>query len=259
MKLVDVHCHLEHPLFAKDVDEVVIEAEKAGVAVIVTNGSNPDANRAALGIAEKHEIVKAALGIYPLDAFPDPDYAKTNKLKSFDIEKELEFIKENNEKIIGIGEVGLDFKYSDRKNEQIELFVDFIELSKVLRKPIIVHSRSAAQQVIESLESAGAKRVVLHNFEAKLKLVKRGVECGYMFSVPPLVLRSSHLQSLVSQVPSEQLLTETDAPFLGAFKEQRSEPSQVAVAVRAIAKLKGVQQAQAAGIIFDNFNMVFTS
>ena len=122
MILVDVHCHLDHWELKERLDEVLRNAEEAGVRAIITNGINPETNRETLELAAKHKAVKAALGIYPMDALKreleSDEYPM--KWKPFDVDEELRFIESHKERIVAIGEIGLDFTKAseDEKKEQ---------------------------------------------------------------------------------------------------------------------------------------------
>ena len=123
MILVDVHAHLDLKEFDSDLDEVIKRAEVAGVKAIISNGINYKSNRKTLELSKKYSIIKPALGLYPDDAI---------KLTQEQIQDELNFIEKNKDKIIAIGEVGLDYKYCKKKQEhdlQKEILLKIINLS----------------------------------------------------------------------------------------------------------------------------------
>ena len=173
MILVDVHAHLDHKLISGKVDEIIKNSMKNGVKAIITNGVNPETNRIALQLAEKYDIVKAALGVYPIDSL-NVDVKKVFyplKENKIDIDKEIEFIQKNKDKIVAVGEVGLDYYLDkDNKKEQKEVFEKFIQLSEKIKKPIIVHSRKAEADAIDLLSSSKLKKVVMHCFSGNFKL-----------------------------------------------------------------------------------------
>ncbi|RMF54833.1 TatD family deoxyribonuclease [Candidatus Woesearchaeota archaeon] len=247
MILVDAHAHLDDKSF-KDISEVVGRAEKVGVKEVITNGVGPASNRKSLEIARKFSIVKAALGIYPCEA---------DKMSSEEISAEIDFIEKNKNKVIAIGEVGLDFywkPYDEKK--QKDAFQKFIGLSERLRIPLIVHSRKAEAEVIEMIESSRAKPLI-HCFGGSMKLAKRIADNGWSFSIPCIVVRDDHFQRLVREVNISQLLTETDSPYLAARKDERNEPAFVLESVRKIASLKGLDVEEAANIIYMNYQRLF--
>lgn len=250
MILIDVHCHLD---LLDDLDSVILRAKKAGVKVIVFNGINAKSNLKVLEISEKYDIVKAALGIYP----PEALLKEENIEQDFDIDSEIKFIRDNKDKIIAIGEIGLDYSTDADKTEQKELFRKMIRLGLKLDKPLIVHSRKAEEDVIKILEEEKAKKVVLHCFSGRKSLIKKADSLGYYFSIPTNIVRAENFQSMVKEVNINQLLTETDAPYLSPFKGKKNEPSFVIEAVKKIASIKGFEVEEVANNIFMNYQRLF--
>jgi TatD DNase family protein len=251
MLLVDVHAHLDMKEFDSDLDDVVDRAKKEGVKAIVTNGLNHESNLKVMQISKKYDIIKPALGLYP-------EYV--NKMSDEEIENEIKFIEKNKNKIIAVGEVGLDFKYCDdekQKQKQINSFKKIIKLAKKIKKPIIVHTRKAEKQTIEILEKEKAKKVVLHCFSGKIKLIEKAEKLGFYFSVPTNIVRAEQFQKLVENVSINQILTETDAPFLSPFKDKRNEPSFISHTIKKIAGIKSISKEEAANNIFMNYQGVF--
>jgi len=250
MLLVDVHAHLDLKEFDSDLDEVINRAQKAGIKVIINNGLNPESNRKTLELSKKYHIIKPALGLYPDDAI---------KLTEKQIQEELNFIEKNKEKIIAIGEVGLDYKYcKEKKNKEFqkEIFIKIIKLSKKINKPLIIHSRKAESDVIEILEKEKTKKVILHCFSGKLKLIKKAAEFGYYFSVPTNIVRSIQFQKLVEIVDINQLLTETDSPYLSPYKNKRNESAFIIETIKKIAEIKNITTNEIANNIFMNYQKV---
>lgn len=258
MIYADVHAHLD--LFSSEELEGVLErAKDKGVKAIVTSGVDVKSNRAALELAKSHStsqgingIIKAALGIYPTDAL---------KMSDGEVDAELDFIRKNRNRINAIGEVGLDYLRTEKKEErerQREVFAKQIELAKELDKPLVVHSRRAEKEAVDMLISASAKKAVMHCCMADMKTIKRASDAGLYFSIPALILRSSHFKKLVEVVPSSRLLTETDAPFLSPHPNKKSEPAMVAEAASAIAKIKGITEEECANMIFANYQSLFS-
>ena len=149
MILVDVHAHLDHSRFKKDLDKVIDRAKKAGVKAIITSGVNSGTNRKILEIAKKYDIVKPSFGLYPIDALAkELEVGEADSfvrdVEQMDVDAELKWMMENKDKCIAIGECGLDYKWIRRKEkEQKENFQKVIDLVEEIDKPIIVHSRKA--------------------------------------------------------------------------------------------------------------------
>ncbi|MBU4284311.1 MAG: TatD family hydrolase [Nanoarchaeota archaeon] len=251
MLLIDVHAHLDLKEFDSDLDEVIKRAETAGVKAIISNGINHKSNRKTLELSKKYKIVKPALGLYPDDAIT---------LTQEQLQNELNFIKKNKDKIIAIGEVGLDYKYCKKKQEQElqkEIFLKIINISKKINKPLIIHSRKAEPDVIDILENSDAKKVILHCFSGKLKLIKKAAKLGFYFSVPTNITYSQHFQKLAEIVDINKLLTETDSPYLSPYKNRRNEPSFIIEAIKKIAEIKNTDINETANNIFMNYQKIF--
>ncbi len=261
MILVDVHAHLDHKLFNGKLDKVISNAKKNDVKAIITNGVNPETNRIALKLAERYDIVKAALGIYPIDALnieTRKGHYPLKKENKIDVDKEIEFIKKNKDKILAIGEVGLDYYWDKKhKKEQKDVFEKFIQLAEKLKKPIIVHSRKAEADAIDLLNSSKLKKVIMHCFSGNFKLVKQIQNNNWSFSIPTNIVRSKHFQKIVSETYISQLLTETDAPYLSPFKDKVNEPSYIIGTINKIAELKEMDKEEVANNIFMNYQKVF--
>jgi TatD DNase family protein len=264
MILVDVHTHLDHERFKKDLDEVIERARKAGVKRIITSGVNSITNRIVLKIAEKYpDIVKVSFGLYPLDALAkeveEGEAAGFPRdIQPINVDEELEWIKENKDKCEAIGECGMDFNWGREKEfEQKQVFQKVIETVEKINKPIIVHTRKAELEVIEMLESSNLKKVVLHCCMARKHLIKRAADNGWYFSIPPIITRLQHFQVIADIVSINQLLTETDAPYLSPFPGERNEPAFVIETIKKIAEIKNFMPEEVANNIWVNYNRLF--
>jgi TatD DNase family protein len=261
MILADVHCHLDHEYFRDKLDEVIRRAEGAGVKAIVTSGVNPETNRISLELAKKYKIVRAALGVYPIDALKREieEMKYPVRFGDTDVDSEIGFIEENKDRIAAIAEVGLDFLNSDerQKEEQEKVFRRFVELAKRIDKPLVVHSRKAEARVVEILEELKPKKVVLHCFSGRHHLVKQAIKNGWYLSIPCNIVRSEHFQKVVEFCPLAQLFTETDAPLLSPYKDRMNEPAFVAVTIQKIAEIKGMDAIEVANNLYLNYQRIF--
>jgi TatD DNase family protein len=278
MKLVDVHCHLDNEAFSKahigvssaeqNLDEVLQNAHKVGVKFAFCSGVNPESNRKVMNLAKEHSLIKACFGLYPIDAvvakFPNLQDDGPRKIEPFDYKEELKWIEKNFHLCVAIGEVGLDFKMigglknlDEIKEEQKKVFEDVLVLAQKLDKPVIVHTRGAELECIEILEKHKMSKVVLHCFGGKKSLIRKAVDNKWFFSVPAVITRLQHFQTLVDIVPIEQLLTETDAPYLAPVAGERSEPKDVAITVKEIAKIKNMEEQEVADQIWKNAEGLF--
>ena len=250
MLLADVHAHLD--LIGEAERKAVVErAVAAGVKVIINNSVDPKSIRKTLELQQKFKIVRAALGLYPTEVV---------KMTAAAIEKELDFIRSSKNKIIALGEIGLDYQEAEGEKEkqlQQQLFEKQLELAKKIGKPVIVHSRKAEKEIVETLIRCGCSKVVLHAFHGSMKLVNIAADAGFYITIPTNIGRSSHFQAIVRQLPVSRLLTETDAPYLAAEKGKGSEPSHIAVTVVRIAAIKGMTAEEVANLLYNNYQRLF--
>ena len=262
--LIDIHSHLDHCYFDKDRDKVVENAIKANVKVILTAGINPEKNRISIELAKKYDIVKACLGIYPIqfdynekESIKDK-FNNKNNLNKIDIEEEIKFIEKNKKNVIGIGEVGLDY-YWDKNSvdEQKKLFIKMISLAEKLNKPIIVHSRKSELDCIEMLQSSKLKKIIMHCFCGKKTLVKKIIDNGWFLTAPTSIVRSTQFQENTKLVPITQLFCETDAPYLSPFKDKRNEPAFVVEAYKKVAEIKNMELKEVINNIWMNWQNTF--
>jgi len=246
--LIDIHSHLDHCYFDKDLDKVIENAKKVNVKVILTAGINPEKNRKSLEIAEKYDIVKACLGIYPVQYNNKEDNSNNNNLKN----------KKNKKDIVAIGEVGLDYFWAkDNLKEQKKLFEKMIQLAEKLNKPIIVHSRKAESDAIEMLQSSKLKKIIMHCFTGKKSLVKKIADNGWFLTAPTSIVRSTQFQENVKLTPITQLFCETDAPYLTPFKDKRNEPAFIIEAYKKVAEIKNMELKEIINNVWMNWQRVF--
>ncbi len=266
MNLVDVHTHLFDAQFEKDCAAVVARAEKAGVKRSITNGLDTETNRACISLAQKYSSVYASVGIYPVNILWD--HTKNARfplaLPRFDVDAEVAWIlregKKEKNKIVAIGEVGLDnFTIKGFLDQQKPLFEQMIAAAEKLKKPIIIHSRSAEKECIDMLQSSSIKpvNIVMHCFGGAIKLAMKAADAGFNFSIPTNVVFSSQFQELTKRININQLFTETDAPYLGPVKGERNEPANIVHSIKKIAEIKGFDVTETANAIFMNYQRVF--
>lgn len=244
---IDVHCHID--MIEMPIEKIIENAKLSNVEVIVAQGVNPESNRKVLGLSSKYNEVKAALGLYPIDAL---------SLSEKEIDDEINFIWNNKEKIVAIGEVGLDFKEDAKEHDkQIKTFEKIVNLSLEIDKPLILHSRKAEKEVIEILEKHNAKKVIMHCFSGKLSFVERILKNKWYLTVPTSVKNSEHFQKIVELAQVEQLFCETDAPYLHPDKKWPNEPCNVIESYKKIAEIKKMKIDDVMGKISENYQKLF--
>jgi len=254
--LIDIHSHLDHCYFKDDIDKVIDNAKKAEVKVILTAGINPETNRKALALAKKYDIVKACLGIYPIqNNHNDKSINKQNKIN---IDEEIDFIKKNKKNIAAVSEIGLDYFWDKGHiKEQKTLFEKMISLAEKLNKPVIVHSRKAESDCIEILQSSKLKKIIMHCFTGKKTLVKKIIDNGWFLTAPASIVRSQQFQDNVKLCSITQLFAETDSPYLTPFKDKRNEPAFVIESYKKIAEIKNMELKEVINNIWMNWQKIF--
>jgi TatD DNase family protein len=231
--LTDTHAHLCDPAFDPDLGQVLEKAREAGISAVVSVSENLSDALKNLELAARHPMIRPAAGLYPT-------------ILDLDLAREMrDFIRNHRDRLVAIGEIGLDhWKVTSEaaRETQREIFRAFIELAKELDLPVNVHSRSAGRHAVALLLEAAARKVQLHAFDGKAATALPAAEAGFYFSIPPSVLRSAQKQKLVKRLPLSCLLVETDSPVLGPSAQERNEPANVTIAVKAIAEIKGIKE-----------------
>ncbi|GAI15877.1 unnamed protein product, partial [marine sediment metagenome] len=226
----------------------VIELSKSkGLKAIITCGPDPKDYKLTFDLVRKHpKFVFAVVGIHP-------EYVK--KFSEEEITAAMATIEQNRDKIVGIGETGLDYSYiigEGRRERQRQMFAKFIRLAKRLDLPIVVHLRNGEDKdehdvfddAFEILEREGAKRVQLHMFGSR-RLVSRAIKNGWYISTNTICLRSKSYSKVVRDTPMERLMLETDAPWLHPSfdKEKRNDPTHVREVAERVAEIKKINVA----------------
>jgi len=267
MELIDIHAHLGSTQFEKDIEEVIDRCGKKGI-IVINSGINPSTNRKILEMKEKYpNTLEISFGIYPIDALvKEIESSEKNfwgNIEDFNVSEELEWIKEHKEDCVAIGEIGLDYNFEEIRNDerlkekQKEVFRKILDLSKDIDKPVIIHSRKSEKDAIEILEEKGMKKVVMHCFNGRKSLIRRCIENKWFFSIPPIIKRLEYFRMLTEMTPIEQILTETDSPYLSPIVGERNEPKNVAVTIKEISKIKNLDEKVVREKIIENAKWLF--
>lgn len=253
-QFVDVHTHLELPEFDNDREEVIKRAFQSNLSFICTVGIEPKFWEIAKDISEKNEKIYFAVGLHPHES----------KMYSEKIEIELlNYLR--HEKCLMLGEIGLDFfKNYSPKEKQIEVFERQLDVAEKTKKDVIIHIRDAHGKAKEILKKRNL-RGIIHCFSGSLEDAREYVKMGFYISIPGTITykNAENLREVVKNIPLDNILTETDAPFLSPVphRGKRNEPAFVIHVVELIAKLKGISVEDAARTIYINamkaFNLPF--
>jgi len=216
--------------YASDREEVIRRAVDAGVDYLVCVGYNLPSSIASVELAHQHPEVYAAVGIHPHDA----------KTATPEVLDQLRALSES-EKVVAIGETGLDFYHNLSPREAQEAsFRAQIELSSELDLPLVIHDREAHQEVLKIMEEEKASRAVLHCFPGDLGLAKEVTKRGCLLSFggPITYEKNERLSKIVEELPLERIMLETDAPYLTPVphRGKRNEPAYIPLIAERVAK-----------------------
>ena len=218
---VDTHAHLFYPNFNGEIDQIIDRAINAGIEKIIIPATDLGSSKEAINLANKYEMVYAAIGVHPHDS-------KEWNASFINILEELS----QDNKVIAIGEIGLDYYYDFSPKEiQIEAFIAQIELALKINKPIIVHNRDANNDIMNTIRKYKDSnlRAQFHCFAGTLDEAKELIRLGHFISFTGNVTfkKAETLRNLVSKIELENLLLETDSPFMTPvpYRGKRNEPS----------------------------------
>ncbi|OGB62152.1 hypothetical protein A2Y26_03425 [candidate division CPR2 bacterium GWD2_39_7] len=247
--LIDTHAHLNFPGFKSSVNEILKRAEEAGVTRIINVGSSLEGSLASDKLSKKYENIYATIGLHPHVLIEDNLFEEEKEI-DVQLEKLEELALENN-KIVAVGEIGLDYfrmpeNYSakDLKNAQRDLFIRQLELAYKLGLPIIIHSRDAVEDTLEIMNEFKDMKAVFHCFSYDLSVAKRIVDNGWLISFTANITypKNFSAKEVIKNLPLEQLMIETDAPFLAPQEKrgQINEPANVIEVAKKIAEIKNI-------------------
>jgi TatD DNase family protein len=252
MKLIDAHIHLSDTEYTGYIDELIADAEGAGVTALVTNSMDLKTCKNDIKLAEEYpNLIYAALGVHPWNV---------NVLKENELQEIIDFIQEQKNILKAIGEIGLDYKYETIWEKQTMVFDKMLHLAETLELPVIIHSRGTTDKIVEILPSYNLKRVLLHWFSHPMSALTKALDSGYFITEGPPVIYSNGIREVVDKTPITNLLTETDGPvtyWKQPFNGQLTKPSYIRNVIGAVAEIKKMQVEDVAEQIIKNFETFF--
>jgi len=249
--LIDTHAHLDMKELAADLAAVLERARAAGVARIITIGTDSASSRAAVALAEGHSQLYCSVGLHPHDA----------RLFTEALGEELVRLAAS-PKVVGWGEIGLDYHYlySPIDAQQAAFRVQ-VRLAAECLLPLILHVREAHEDALRILAEEGWHRGVFHCFSGDVAVAERALALGYYISLAgPLTFKNAGLLADVAKhVPLTRLMVETDCPYLAPVphRGRRNEPAYVIHTAARLAELKGLELAEVARATTENANLLF--
>ena len=254
MPLIDTHCHLTSDVLSRDLFGVCQRARAAGVARMITVATDASDSRRAVAVADHYQSVLATVGVHPHEA-------ANVKVGDWQLLRELR----HNPNVVAWGEIGLDYHYdfADRKTQQ-EVFSAQLADARRGGLPVIIHCREAVQDVVAMLEDHGYRdhRVVFHCFSGARDEADEIIDRGWWLSFTGMVTfrNSKDLQDIARRYPLEQLMLETDAPYLSPAPHRKVKPNEPRLLVHTaafLAELKGVSLAEMAALTTANAELFF--
>ena len=251
--MIDSHCHLDHePLFS-DLQNVIQRSKDVGIEKLLTISTSLDSFSKIKELIKIDEMIYGTIGIHPHESSKDI-------ITSKEIIKDLK----ENSKIIGIGETGLDFYYNNsEKEKQIVSFKEHIVASVKTNIPLIVHSRDAEKETFDILKKYKNEnlKILMHCFTGSKEFSEKLLTLNALFSASGIITfkNSLDLQDTFRSIPIDNILIETDSPFLAPVPKRgkKNEPSFIDFTASKLAEIKSIEKSKIIQITSDNFNNLF--
>ena len=251
--MIDSHCHLDHEPLLSDLQNVIQRSKDVGIEKLLTISTSFESFSKIKELIKIDEMIYGTIGIHPHESSKDI-------ITSKEIIQNLT----ENSKIIGIGETGLDFYYNNsEKEKQISSFKQHIEASIETNKPLIVHSREAEQETFEILNHYKDQnvKILMHCFTGSKGFSEKLLTLNAYFSASGIITfkNSVDLQETFKSLPLNNILIETDSPFLAPVpnRGKKNEPSFIDFTATKLAEIKKISKSDLVKITTNNFNRLF--
>ena len=228
--LVDTHCHMS---LTDDIDSIIMDAEKNNVLKFIISGCDKKSIRDGLEIIYRYPSVFMTIGFHPdeVDDLTDKDIT------------DLEVLIKTNKKIVGIGEIGLDYYHNDMNKEvQKNFFEKQIELAEKYDLPVVIHSRDSIQDVYDILKNHKC-RGVIHCFSGSIEMAKLFIDLGFYLGIGGvLTFKNSKLKDVVKELSLDNIVLETDSPYLAPepYRGHTNYPKNIKIVATELRKIKEV-------------------
>ena len=247
--LIDTHCHL-YKEYYDDIDSIIKLSKENNVVYYINNGCDAKSNIEVLESVEKYPSVYGALGIHP------------ENVENYILD-DIKFIEDNlnNKKIVAIGEIGLDYHYSkENKYEQIKLLELQLKLAEKYDMPVIIHSRDATEDTINTLKKYKVKGII-HSFSGSLETAKIYIKMGYLLGINGVVtFKNCNLKDVLKEIPLENIVLETDSPYLTPvpYRGKQNNPSHILDIANFISEIYDLTLDDVSRITTDNVIKLYT-
>lgn len=246
--LTDTHCHVFKSDY-EDIKGVINAAQKNGVGRFINNATDKDSIKEVINLSYQYPSMYAAIGYHP---------EVVDKIN----EEDLSYLEENlkKEKVIALGEIGLDYHYTkDNKNQQIELFEQQLKLAEKYNLPVIIHNREATLDIINCLKKYNV-RGVIHCFNGSLETANIFLKMGFLLGINGVItFKNCKLKEVIKEVSLENIVLETDCPYLTPvpYRSQKNEPKYIKNIALFISELYEISISQVEKITNDNIRRIF--
>lgn len=244
--MIDTHCHIFEEYY-DNIDEIVNSMD----GYMIVAGVDDKTNLEVIQLVNKYENVYGVIGIQP---------EEISKITA----NSYKLIEENiaNDKIVGIGEIGLDYYWDDsQKEKQKEVFRKLLSIAQQYNKPVIIHSREAIQDTYDIISEYPNVKCVLHCYSSSLEMAKKFIKKGVMLGIGGVVTfkNSKKLTEVVKEIPLKYLFLETDSPFLSPepYRGKKNQPSNVLLVAKKISELKNITLEEVLEVTTDNAKKFF--
>ena len=251
--MIDSHCHLDHEPLLSDLKNIIQRSKNVGIEKLLTISTSLESFSKIKQIINEDDIIYGTIGIHPHET-------EKNKIDSEQIIKNLN----ENKKIIGIGETGLDFYYNNSNRvAQISSFNEHIKASIEAKVPLIVHSRNAEDETYEILNSYKNSdlKILMHCFTGSKNFAEKLLDLNSYFSASGIITfkNSIDLQDTFKFIPLDNIMIETDSPFLAPvpYRGKKNEPSFIDFTAAKLASIKDISKPKLIEITTNNFNRLF--
>ncbi|MDE6285078.1 MAG: TatD family hydrolase [Bacilli bacterium] len=246
--LIDTHAHILKEYYEDGIDEVIKNAKEAGIGLIINNGCDGNSNKEVIEMLNKKEIY-GAIGIHPEAVL---NYT----------EEDIAYIEKNiaHEKVVAIGEIGLDYYYSkEDREEQIKLFERQLKIAEDNNIPVIVHSREATEDTIKSLQKFHIKGII-HSFSGSYETAQIYIKMGFKLGINGVItFKNCNLKEVYKKLSLNDFVLETDSPYLTPhpYRGTKNEPKHIAEIANFIANLYGISLDELAEVTNRNIASIF--
>ncbi len=248
MRYIDTHAHIDSKEFENDFDDVLERSTLNNIEYIVNVGYNIETSNHSVKLANRYNNIYASIGIHPYDSMvlETDTYLET-----------LSKLYKNNNKIVAIGEIGLDYHYDCLNiDKQIYHFNKQLELAENLGLPVIIHTRDAELDTIKILDQYNLEKVVIHCFTGTKDFAEKCLGRGFYLSFTGVITfkNGSSIREIVKEVPLNKIMAETDSPYLSPqiYRGKRNEPSYVKEIVLEISNTKNDDIQNISDVIYKN-------